>query len=298
MLNRILYENTRHIPGLSKYLDSPLRMTLYSACYVVISQRGEKKMQRNRFVGAEVMMLLASVLLVQILITASFENPQSSATASSIQLTRVASDGVKVSNTTTIDIKPGSGLARGAVPLQPSILHIHKGDTVMWVNNDNVNHSVVSLSFNSSIIWPKASGHGPSTFGYTFNNFGTLVYVDHLHPYLGGVIYVDVPTTQRELISTTTSFVNVKIEMPQNAAYKNNYGGFFIPASTQVPAGTKITWSNKDYVAHTATSGDGSTFDTKTILPGTSLTLTLQHKGVFTYYCKIHPWMMGTILVS
>jgi plastocyanin len=86
--------------------------------------------------------------------------------------------------------------------------------------------------------------------------------------------------------------------MPQNAAYKNNYGAFFVPASIQVPVGTKVTWSNKDYVAHTATSADGSTFDTKTILPGTSLTLTLQHKGVFPYYCKIHPWMMGTILVS
>ena len=255
-------------------------------------------MQRNRFVGAEVMMLLASVLLVQILITASFENPQSSATASSIQLTRVASDGVKVSNTTTIDIKPGSGLARGAVPLQPSILHIHKGDTIMWVNNDNVNHSVVSLSFNSSIIWPKASGHGPSTFRYTFNNFGTLVYVDHLHPYLGGVIYVDVPTTQRELISTTTTFVNVKIEMPQMPRTRITMVDSLSPQAHKFLQELKLRGLTRIMSAHTATSGDGSTFDTKTILPGTSLTLTLQHKGVFTYYCKIHPWMMGTILVS
>jgi plastocyanin len=165
---------------------------------------------------------------------------------------------------------------------------------VRWVNNDNVNHSITSLLFNSGILLPKASGHGPYNFSYTSNQDGTVVYVDSLHPFLGGVIYVDVPTTQRELISTTTPFVNVKVEMPQNAAYKNNYGAFFVPASIQVPVGTKVTWSNKDYVA----SADGSTFDTKTILPGTSLTLTLQHKGVFPYYCKIHPWMMGTILVS
>jgi plastocyanin len=168
----------------------------------------------------------------------------------------------------------------------------------MWINNDNVNHSIVSLRFNSSIIWPKLSGHQPSTFTFTFNDIGTFVYVDRLHPFLGGVIYVDVPSTQRELISTTTSFVNVKVEMPQNAAYKNNYGGFFVPASIQVPVASKLTWSNKDYVAHTATSADGYTFDTKTILPGTSLTLTIQHRGVFPYYCKIHPWMIGSIIVS
>jgi plastocyanin len=195
-----------------------------------------------------------------------------------------------------IDIRIGSARAGGSVPLSPSIINIHKGDTVMWVNNDNVTHSLKALSFTSNVIWPQ--GHRPSTFNYTFNDAGTFVYVDSLHPYLGGVIYVDIPTTQREIISTTASFVNVKIEMPQNAAYKNNYGGFFIPASIQAPVGTKLTWSNKDYVAHTATSSDGSAFDTRTILPGTSLTLTIHHKGVFPYYCKIHPWMMGTVIVS
>lgn len=209
-----------------------------------------------------------------------------------------AASSVKSTNTTVITIAAGSGVTGSAKPLNPAILHLHKGDTVKWVNNDNSNHSVTSLLFDSGIVWPKGSAHGNSSFSYRFNQTGSFVYVDRLHPYLGGVIFVDVPITQRELISTTTSFVNVKIEMPQNAAYKNNYGGFFIPASTQVPLGTKVTWDNKDYVAHTATSADGHTFDTRTILPGTSFTVTLQHKGVFPYYCKIHPWMLGTIQVS
>jgi len=265
-----------------------------------------KKMNRSQFIGTRV--ILAGVILSVSILTATsivviLVNPQPflnfmAAARSVFPLVHVASGAAKGGNTTTIDIKAGSGVASSGTPLQPSILHIHKGDTVMWVNNDNVNHNVVSLLFDSSAIWPKSSGHGPSIFSYTFNNVGTVAYIDRLHPYLGGVIYVDVPTTQRELISTTSSFVNVKIEMPQNAAYKNNYGGFFIPASLQAPVGTKLTWSNKDYVAHTATSGDGSTFDTKTIFPGTSLTLTIHHKGVFPYYCKIHPWMMGAILAS
>ena len=238
----------------------------------------------NHFIGTKAIMLLAA-LSIQILITTGIVVPR--------QLVPVIYGAVN--SITTINIKPGSSTA---MPLHPSILYLHKGDTVTWVNNDNVNHSITSLLFNSGILLPKASGHGPSTFSYTFNQDGTVVYVDSLHPFLGGVIYVDVPITQRELISTTMPFVNVKVEIPQNAAYKNNYGAFFVPTSIQVPGGAKVTWSNKDYVAHTATSADGSTFDTKTILPGTSLTLTLQHNGVFPYYCKIHPWMMGTILVS
>jgi plastocyanin len=248
-----------------------------------------ENIQLDKHIGTNVIMLLAIILFVQILTTIGITVPS--------QLIPAASAVVKAGNITSVDIKAGSGLS-STMPLHPSILYLHKGDTVKWINNDNVNHSITSLLFNSGILLPKASGHGPSTFSYTFNQDGTVAYVDSLHPFLGGVIYVDVPTTQRELISTTMPFINVKVEMPQNAAYKNNYGAFFVPASIQVPVGTKVTWSNKDYVAHTATSADGSTFDTKTILPGTSLTLTLQHKGIFPYYCKIHPWMMGTILVS
>lgn len=174
--------------------------------------------------STKVRVIVAGIILVSILtapdIVAVLGNPQPflkfGPAASTDRLIQVASAKpatevtVKSGNITTVDLKAESGSARGTIPLQPSIVHIHKGDTVMWINNDNVNHNIVSLIFNSSIIWPKVSGHGPSTFSHTFNNVGTVAYVDILHPYLGGVIYVDVPTTQRELISTTASFVNVK----------------------------------------------------------------------------------------
>ena len=263
-------------------------------------------MNKIRFFDARCIIILSVALMIPIFAFPSIDSLQHSfrslfTTPSFAQniptAAAAAASSVKSGNTTIITIAAGSSLAGSAKPLNPAILHLHRGDSVKWVNNDNSNHSVTSLLFDSGIIWPKGSAH-TSSFSYKFNQTGSFVYVDSLHPYLGGVIFVDVPITQRELISTTTSFVNVKIEMPQNAAYKNNYGGFFIPASTQVPVGTKVTWDNKDYVAHTATSADGHTFDTRTILPGTSFGVTLQHKGVFPYYCKIHPWMLGTIQVS
>jgi plastocyanin len=157
------------------------------------------------------------------------------------------------------------------------------------------------LAFNSGVIGPAGiTSNNNSTYSYTFNRPGTFIYIDRFHPYMGGVIYVDVPTSQRELISTTGKLFDIKVEMPQNAAYENNYGPFFIPASVTIPQKAKITWTNKDYVAHTATSGDGGkSFDTKTILPGQSLTLNINlSKGAYPYYCKIHPWMLGNMIVS
>ena len=201
----------------------------------------------------------------------------------------------------TINITPGSGIKAGSVsmPFSPNILFIHRGDAVMWSNQDAANHSVVALGFNSGTIWPEGSSRGTSSYSHTFDKQGTFVYVDRLHPYMGGVIYVDVPVSQRELVSTTgNSFIKVGVEMPQNAAYENNYGPFFIPANTQITSGTVLTWTNKDYVAHTATSGDGFSFDTKTILPDQSVSLTFKNKGTFPYFCKIHPWMMGSVTVS
>jgi len=207
-------------------------------------------------------------------------------------------------NIHTIIIKPGSGEKLGAVPLpfEPDQLFIKSGDKVIWANKDNTNHSVVSLAFDSGVIGPAGGRalNSKSTYSFTFSRPGTFIYIDRFHPYMGGVIYVDVPTSQRELISTTGRLFDIKVEMPQNAAYKNNYGPFFIPASVTIPQKARVTWTNKDYVAHTATSGDdGRAFDTKTILPGQSLTLNINlSKGAYPYYCKIHPWMLGNMIVS
>ncbi|HEY7078147.1 MAG TPA: cupredoxin domain-containing protein, partial [Nitrososphaeraceae archaeon] len=199
-------------------------------------------------------------------------------------------------STHSIIIKSGSGENAGVVPVafEPNQLFIKTGDKVVWVNKDRTNHSVVSLSFNSGIIEP--TGSKGNSYSYVFARPGTYIYVDRFHPYMGGVIYVDVPASQRELISTTGGgFFNVKVEMPQNAAYKNNYGPYFIPATVTVPQKAKVTWINKDYVTHTATSGDGGkAFDTHPILPGESKTLNINlPKGAYSYYCEIHPWMLG-----
>jgi plastocyanin len=117
---------------------------------------------------------------------------------------------------------------------------------------------------------------------------------------MGGTVYVDTDETQRELVSTTnSSLLNVKVEMPRNAAYQNRYGPYFIPSNSIVEMGDRLTWENQDYIAHTATSSDGTTFDTGNVLPGSSVSIIVpHHQGVITYYCKIHPWMIGTVTIS
>jgi plastocyanin len=81
-----------------------------------------------------------------------------------------------------------------------------------------------------------------------------------------------------------------------NAVTIDNFA--FSPATITVKPGTRVTVANHDSTAHTATSDDGSSFDTGDIDPGSSKTITLSKAGTFAYHCNIHPFMHGRIVVS
>ena len=76
-------------------------------------------------------------------------------------------------------------------------------------------------------------------------------------------------------------------------------GSAFSPASLTVKTGTVVKWTNNDAVTHTATSDDGSTFDTGDILGGYgySKNITATKTGTFTYHCAHHS-MTGTLVVE
>jgi plastocyanin len=70
----------------------------------------------------------------------------------------------------------------------------------------------------------------------------------------------------------------------------------FSPATITVHVGDTITWSNAGPTDHTATARDGS-FDTGVLKKGTSGSHTFTATGTFAYYCTIHPFMHGTVVV-
>jgi plastocyanin len=63
--------------------------------------------------------------------------------------------------------------------------------------------------------------------------------------------------------------------------------------------GQTVAWKNNDgTTAHSATSNDGTTFDTGLISSGaTSAKRTMSTAGSFPYHCTPHPAMTGTLVV-
>lgn len=68
------------------------------------------------------------------------------------------------------------------------------------------------------------------------------------------------------------------------------------PDNFTVRAGTRITFTNEDQTAHTATANSGA-WNTGTIDPGHSATVKLVKPGVYPYHCIFHPFMTGTVTV-
>ena len=78
----------------------------------------------------------------------------------------------------------------------------------------------------------------------------------------------------------------------------------FIPSTATINVGETVTWKNVDNAAHTATSGtpaDGpdGVFDSSLIMAGgASFSHTFNVAGTYDYFCMVHPWMAGTVVVE
>jgi len=74
-------------------------------------------------------------------------------------------------------------------------------------------------------------------------------------------------------------------------------GFAFNPGDLTVSVGATVTWANQDGVDHTATADD-DTWDGALSGGGGTFEFTFDTAGTFSYHCKIHPSMTGTIIVE
>ena len=81
--------------------------------------------------------------------------------------------------------------------------------------------------------------------------------------------------------------------------------GCFIPSTATVNVGDKVIFSNTDSAAHTFTSGEesdvdsvGAVFDSSLAMAGGSFEWSPTEAGEQPYFCIVHPWMAGTIIVK
>ena len=79
---------------------------------------------------------------------------------------------------------------------------------------------------------------------------------------------------------------------------------FFDPLILNVPVGATVTWKNLDSTLHTVTSGSaesgkpGTIFDSSYLTGGKTFQHTFSSAGTFDYFCTLHPYMKGQVIVN
>lgn len=73
----------------------------------------------------------------------------------------------------------------------------------------------------------------------------------------------------------------------------------FSPTPLTVARGTKVTWTNTDDEPHTVVSADGGkTFKSAALDTDDKFSFTFNKPGNYKYFCSIHSYMSGTIIVK
>ncbi|MCV0411353.1 plastocyanin/azurin family copper-binding protein [Nitrosopumilus sp.] len=77
----------------------------------------------------------------------------------------------------------------------------------------------------------------------------------------------------------------------------------FLPAVATLSTGGEVIWTNHDDIPHTITSGNPQNgpdglFDSGLMMPGDTYSLTFDLVFEYDYFCLVHPWMQGSIVVT
>lgn len=69
------------------------------------------------------------------------------------------------------------------------------------------------------------------------------------------------------------------------------------PAEVTIKKDDKVIWINKDFGIHTVTENQGL-FSSKDLRPDQTFEHTFENVGTYDYHCKLHPEMVGKIIVT
>ena len=76
----------------------------------------------------------------------------------------------------------------------------------------------------------------------------------------------------------------------------------YIPSEIFIEKGKQVTWVNEDSAFHSVTSGSydypTTLFDSGHLDPFESYSITFDESGIFDYFCTLHPWMKGQVVVE
>ncbi len=205
----------------------------------------------------------------------------------------------------------------------PGAVSISKGTFIVWRNADEVIHTVTSGTVRDpdyGSLFDSSRVSVNETFALDTSRLeaGEYQYFCTFHPNMLGKFTIieaaeeepaegaeetPIPEIPAEEKSMAPKTVNVEIVAGSSDA---NNPEFFAPKEISVSIDTTVVWTNMDTVGHTVTSGNpgdpdfGSSFDSSfpLITNGETFEYTFDTAGQYPYFCLVHPFMTGKVIVK
>jgi len=180
----------------------------------------------------------------------------------------------------------------------PFAVQIYVGQELTWRNNDTFIHFIGSGTPSEGLDGTFFSDSlGISQyFSHQFDEAGTYEYYELYHPWMTGIVHVlPVPETMNVTV------INAPGSSVPGCEETNSC---FVPSTVIVDIAGTVTWENQDNAIHTVTSGstgDGfdGVFESGIMFENSDpFSHTFYAPGTYEYYCMIHPWMGGTVIVG
>ena len=188
----------------------------------------------------------------------------------------------------------------------PTSVRIAVGGTVEFRNTGDDEHSATSAAFDTGVLG------GGASVRKTFPSAGTFAFLCIFHSDMRGTIEVLAPTGGgggAEPVAPSPSPTPTPSPIPTPAADPTpqlvdapsdvsvDAADFaFRPATIEVAAGGRVTWTNRGVAPHSVTSNDGS-FDSGMLESGATFAQSFATPGSYAYLCAFHPEMTATVRV-
>ena len=124
------------------------------------------------------------------------------------------------------------------------------------------------------------------------------------------IVIVSILSIQNELVESSIKFQDNNVEnlvtviMPTKSSRPgcDETNTCYIPSKISIRQGESVTWLNEDAAFHSVTSGTyenpNGMFDSGHLDPNESFTVKFEESGTFDYFCTLHPWMKGKVIVE
>jgi plastocyanin len=104
-------------------------------------------------------------------------------------------------------------------------------------------------------------------------------------------------------MSTGTSTPSISTVSIVSGSSLPSNGEFYVPETVETTVGSMINWKNDDFGPHTVTSGDMTTgktgvFDSNIMQKGSTFSFLFDKVGEYDYFCTLHPFMTGRVIVK